>query len=141
MTMTANRPHTLDASGYSEIWPSEPETAGRARKWVKAAMNTWNLDGDDIERAALIVSELVTNSVLHSQCPLLRVGVARCGPDSVRISVADRSTDKPEVRAAGLSDESGRGLVLVRSLADAWDVEIRSTGKTVYADLFVEPPG
>ncbi|MDI3422929.1 ATP-binding protein [Streptomyces luteolus] len=139
--MTATRPHASGAPGYSETWPSEPETAGRSRQLVKAALNTWNLNGDVVERAVLVISELVTNSVQHSGSKLLRLSVTRIAPGVVRLSVTDKSRKKPEIQAAGLSDESGRGLHLVDLLADDWGVVERGFGKTVYADLNLEAPG
>ncbi|WP_461026637.1 ATP-binding protein [Streptomyces sparsus] len=138
--MTATQPHATGVPGYSETWPSEPETARRSRKFVRAALTTWNLDGDVVERAVLVISELVTNSVRHSGSKLLRASVTRIEPDVVRLAVTDKSKGKPEIQNAGLSDENGRGLVLVESLADAWDVIERGFGKTVYADLHLEVP-
>lgn len=138
MTMTASRPHATGAPGYSETWPSEPETADRSRELVRAALNTWNLDGDVVERAVLVSSELVTNSIQHSGCKLLRLSVTRIAPGVVRLSVTDKSKKKPELQAAGLSDEGGRGLQLVDVLADEWGVIERGFGKTVYAELNLE---
>ncbi|WP_346178475.1 ATP-binding protein [Streptomyces cuspidosporus] len=138
--MTPTRPHTTGSPGYSETWRSEAETARRARGLVRAALNTWNLNGDLLDRAQLVVSELVTNSITHSGCKLLRVSVTRYSHYGVRITVTDKSKKQPEPRRPALDDTSGRGLLLVQTMADDWGVTERSFGKSVYADLLVEDP-
>ncbi|WP_206319829.1 ATP-binding protein [Streptomyces zingiberis] len=135
--MTTPRAHATGVPGYSETWPSEPETAGRARKLVKTVLHTWNIDGEVVDDAVLITSELVTNSIVHSKCRLLRLSVTRPRRDLVQISVTDKSRTEPEHRDAGPEEESGRGLMLVRALAGNLGVELRSFGKTVTAELEV----
>lgn len=134
MTMTVTRPNAIGAPGYSETMPCEPESASRARRLVRAALNTWDL-GHLIEDGTLIISELVGNSVRHSGCRLLRVSVRLPDRDRVRIAVTDKCLQPPTAQTPRGDEESGRGLLLVSAMADRWDTEYRAWGKTVWAEL------
>ncbi|GAA4678575.1 ATP-binding protein [Streptomyces chumphonensis] len=137
---TAGPPsHPVDIPAYSATWPCEPRTAGLARDLVRTALHTWELD-ELSDRATLITSELVGNSVQHSGGRLLRVGVTRPERDVVRLSVSDRSTAHPVPRPPDLGSEHGRGLLLVEALADAWETDVRAWGKVVRAELHVRTP-
>ncbi|WP_395296633.1 ATP-binding protein [Kitasatospora hibisci] len=86
----------------------------------------------------LLVSELVTNAVVHGtpigNKVLLVVDLA---PARLRIEVHDARGDRePVLRTAGKDDESGRGLVLVKSLAHRWGCCPRlGIGKIVWAEV------
>ncbi|WP_340561362.1 ATP-binding protein [Streptomyces sp. GSL17-111] len=126
--------HSVDIPAYSATWPCEPRTAGLARGLVRAALHTWELDGL-VDRATLITSELVSNSVQHSGGRLLRVGIALPEREVVRLSVSDRSTAHPVPCPPDLRSEHGRGLLLVEALADSWETDIRAWGKVIRAEL------
>lgn len=74
-----------------------------------------------VEQAALLVSELVTNAVLHGRTDVVRLALA-VDDRTVEVAVHDRSPDAPVVGAAEPSDLHGRGLLLVERLAEAWGV-------------------
>ena len=82
--------------------------------------------------AVLVLSELVTNAVLHGR-GADRVAV-ECRAGSIRISVHDKSTDPAE-----LADETrgvgGRGLRIVETLAECWGTDPAGAGKVVWAVL------
>jgi anti-sigma regulatory factor (Ser/Thr protein kinase) len=91
-------------------------------------------DGTDLtDTAELLVSELVTNALLHSAGSRLRLtltaahGVLRC-------EVSDAGPRVPRVLAAG-SATSGRGMFLVDALALRWGCHQDGTGKTVWFEL------
>jgi anti-sigma regulatory factor (Ser/Thr protein kinase) len=88
-----------------------------------------------VERAALLVSELVTNVVVHARTTSW-VTVAR-RPRTVRVEVTDESDELPEMRRAPLGASRGRGLVLVECVARRWGVHRRRDrrGKTVWFEL------
>ncbi|WP_063736887.1 ATP-binding protein [Streptomyces sp. RTd22] len=132
--MTVTRPIAIGAPGYSETMPCEPESASRARRLVRAALNTWDL-GPLVEDGTLIISELVGNAARHSGCRLLRVSVRLPDRDRVRLAVTDKCLQPTTAQAPGSDDESGRGLLLVDALADRWDTEYRAWGKIVWAEL------
>lgn len=126
--------------------PPELASAGRARRLVHAAVAEWGLPhlADDV---ALGVSELVANAVLHAHTDIELV-VERKG-SGVRASVRDtsahdvslpwqRADDGPddEWRGSPLDAEAmtGRGLMVVASVADSWGVEVDGGGKTVWLE-------
>jgi anti-sigma regulatory factor (Ser/Thr protein kinase) len=132
--MTMTRPHAIGAPGYSETMPCEPKSASRARRLVRAALNTWDL-GPLIDDGTLIISELVGNAARHSGCRLLRVSVRLPDRDRVRLAVTDKCSQPPTAQEPCCENESGRGLMLVDAMADRWGTEYRTWGKIVWAEL------
>lgn len=91
--------------------------------------------------AALLVSELATNALLHGclRGRLFEVRLA-LGADILRIEVSDPLDERPPVPRVAADDECfGRGLLIVEQLADRWGTEPRSVGKTVFAELRTLP--
>lgn len=87
--------------------------------------------------AELLVTELVTNAVLHARTTV-EVTVEPRGP-MVRVGVADSSPRPPRRRKHSVDSGTGRGLVLVERMSDSWGVEPRSGGKVVWFELCREP--
>ncbi|WP_063739503.1 ATP-binding protein [Streptomyces anulatus] len=86
--------------------------------------------------AELVVSELLTNAVLHARRDSVRVTAMRLGEGRVRVAVVDLSRDLPAACAAGDDQESGRGLDIVATLSGGrWGVQPLPWGKRVWADL------
>jgi anti-sigma regulatory factor (Ser/Thr protein kinase) len=113
-----------------------------ARRFVDEALH--QLTPDLCETAALLVSELATNAVLHatSQFDVTVVYPARSG--RVRIEVADNDPTPPTLLRSQSTDPHGRGLLLVAALSAAWGVQRvrRRVGKTVWFELSPTPsPG
>lgn len=145
----------------TQTLPVEPRTAGAARDLVRTSLTSWDLQAllDDV---LLVVSELVTNAVLHARPPL--VVSLSCAGGVVELAVADGDPALPsarprrddlgadldqlrEVEADGsvLEDRDlrlhvgpagavagGRGLQLVAALCDEWGVVGTGTGKVVW---------
>ena len=88
-----------------------------------------------VNDATLLVSELVTNAVLHVG-GMVTV-VIDCEDDRVAIAVGDHSTDEPVVRTPDDHDPHGRGMRLVDSVASNWGCTPSSDGegKTVWFSL------
>lgn len=61
--------------------------------------------------------------------------VTRLGPLRVRLAVVDRSRIHPAPRTATVSDESGRGLLVLDTVAECWGTEPVNGGKRVWAEL------
>jgi len=81
--------------------------------------------------ARLVVSELVTNAVLHAGTSIdLNV---RLEASALRIEVTDRGADRPQVWAN--DDMSGRGMRIVAALGQAWGVLDLASGKTVWCEI------
>ena len=109
-----------------------PASAGEARRFVVAALRDWDLE-DLGDTAALLVSELVTNAILHARSEVT-VAVRALG-DAVRVEVVDEADGVPFLRRASETATTGRGLALVDACARVWGVEPRPPGKAVWFDL------
>ncbi len=117
--------------------PPDAASAGQARRFVREVLGEWRLEGIE-EVATLLVSEVVTNAVLHAGTDLT-VGLRRSG-GNVRVEVADRSTQAASRRHYDSAATTGRGLALVDALSDEWGVEARPDGKTVWFDVGMAGP-
>lgn len=97
------------------------------------------------DAVAQIVAELAVNAVQHGRVPgrdfRLRLSLGAGG--LLRVEVTDARTDRlppGPTRAADYLAETGRGLVIVRALADRWGVDLRPVPcKTVWAELDLKP--
>ncbi|MEJ8670970.1 MULTISPECIES: ATP-binding protein [unclassified Streptomyces] len=130
----------IDSDGDCAAWtfPAEAGAVRAARAAVRGRLREWDLDSlADI--TALLVSELVTNSLRHATGPIGVCLVRPAGLDGVlRVEVSDPLPDPPRERVADLEDESGRGLQLVAHSARRWGTRPgRNTGKTVWFELAV----
>ncbi len=105
-----------------------------ARAFVADKLHGWELD-ELIETASLVVSEVVTNAVIHarSDAELLLERT----PSAVRISVTDHGGGL-ERRDAEASTDGGRGLLIVQQLSTNWGAEPRDHGNCVWAELSIE---
>jgi anti-sigma regulatory factor (Ser/Thr protein kinase) len=103
------------------------------RRFVCAALEALKSQVPD-DVAALLVSELVTNSVVHATGPL-RVSVEPIEDGGLRVTVTDGSDVVPQVRDPGPEAISGRGMVLVDRLARRWGVVLNASGNAVWFEL------
>lgn len=112
--------------------PSSLDAPMLARAFLRAALETWRLDGFG-QITELLASELVSNVVVHVNAPMtLRISK---GSTSIRIDVEDPSSTLPELRHPDVDDEHGRGVLFVSELADDWGAERHEGGKTVWFEL------
>lgn len=119
------------------VLPLERErtTPGDARRFTRETLQAWELTplGDF---AQLLVSELVTNALLHAGAPkqlrLIRDRV-------LTVEVADIGHHPPRLRRPATDEEGGRGMRLVNELAHRWGSRVTRTGKVVWAELRLPP--
>jgi hypothetical protein len=106
-----------------------------ARAFVRGTLGGWGCHAVATE-AALVVTELATNAVIHARTPF-HVSVARSPDDerAVRVAVHDASEAEPALRLFSSGSSTGRGLHLVRALSAAWGVDRFAGRKTVWAEV------
>jgi anti-sigma regulatory factor (Ser/Thr protein kinase) len=109
--------------------PVSPEAPARARAFLRSSTCVAH-HSSVVDDAVLMVSELVTNSVLHGGPPV--VVAVDCDGETLQVRVRDGSSTMPARRHAGQADESGRGLELVASLSASWGVDPVPDGKNVW---------
>jgi anti-sigma regulatory factor (Ser/Thr protein kinase) len=112
--------------------PAQPTAPARARRFVSATLAAWQVEeGDD---AVLVVSELVTNALLHARSAMT-VRIAEEPDGALRLSVEDASPVPPRTRTFSIESGTGRGLRLLESLAEEWGVEPVEGGKVVWCRI------
>ena len=109
-----------------------PESPRTARHFVTGLLQTWDYTCI-AERAALIMSELASNSVRHTGQPYL-VGLEDLG-HGVRLLVEDHVSAPPVTRPAADDALDGRGMHIVEALADSWGTQLQRDGKIVWCTL------
>lgn len=114
------------------LLPVEGSSVRAARQLVHNVL--CEEDSLTAENAALLVSELVTNSVVHARTETaLRVALY---PDAVRIEVDDLADEFPVASADAPLAESGRGFEIMKRIAGRWGVRRNpGGGKTVWFEL------
>jgi anti-sigma regulatory factor (Ser/Thr protein kinase) len=121
----ADRAHT--------VLPCEPRSAAIARRFVNDTLCRWGWDAREDDVVQLLVSELVTNALVHARSDVrLDVGHHRA---RLRVSVEDHSTRQPSQREQSTLSVHGRGLQLVDALAVDWGVTQTRRGKSVWFEL------
>jgi anti-sigma regulatory factor (Ser/Thr protein kinase) len=120
------------------MFEATPEAAGLARRQVAGLLSVWGHDGDRADDLVLICSELVTNAVVHAGAPggTVRVVLQEVDGDC-RLEVLDSRPDLHLPQQPITRTESGRGLLLVRELADDMDVATTQRCKTVWARVLL----
>ncbi|MFI6505279.1 ATP-binding protein [Nonomuraea typhae] len=118
-------------------WPLDQDSkeVGRARELVRKALSDYELDDELRGDVELVVSELVTNAVVHGAAQIeLAVHVLY---DRIRVCVTDASPQPLIPGQPASHDERGRGLAIVQSYGRLW-VCARHPGKEVWAE-FLRP--
>jgi len=105
---------------------------GEARRLVRHSLASAGRE-DLVETAELLVSEVVTNAILHAGTPIdLAVFVADGG---LRVEIGDGSPHFPSRHGYAPTAGTGRGLMLLQQMVDNWGVVPNALGKTVWFQL------
>lgn len=114
--------------------PSE-EGVSKARHRILTVVREWgvSLSDEALSDLALMSSELVTNAVRHTgaSCAV----VVRWTGARLRVEVTDTDSREPKVGDGAVGAESGRGLLLVESIAADWGSAQVLAGKTVWFEI------
>ena len=113
-------------------FPAELQSARAARQFVGTVLEDWGC-ADLEDSIQLLVSELVTNAVIHAHSD---VEVAlHLRSDRVRVEVVDAAAEYVHRRDAGDEEQSGRGMAMTEALASAWGIDTLVAGKSVWFEI------
>ncbi|QPP07767.1 SpoIIE family protein phosphatase [Streptomyces bathyalis] len=115
---------------------AEPDRIGEARHQLQGMLFDWESE-DQIDGAVLMLSEMLTNVLVHTEGDAMMV--AECsgerGNRLLRVEVADTSDALPHRRTPGELASSGRGLMMMELLAGSWGVDPRGEGKSIWFEM------
>ena len=109
----------------TETFPATAESVADARHWLSGLLDSAHPARDD---AVLLLSEAVTNGVLHSAGGKIEVTVF-ADDDCVRVEVVDPGGDTLPHYVDDRCEESGRGLPIMRALARDWGFGVIDLGR------------
>ena len=120
----------------------------QARHHLCTLLTRWAVDAALRDDAALIISELFTNALIHTDSVEITCRVL-AAPYTLYLSITDQGHGPtgPRVRSTRTAPdrddaENGRGLLLVSALANTWGVATDpGHGRTVWAVLNLEAHG
>jgi anti-sigma regulatory factor (Ser/Thr protein kinase) len=115
--------------------PPEPRSATRARQLTREQLAA-SCPAEAVEVAALLVTELVSNAILHARTDI--VLIVDVVPGRVVLRVRDGSDIAPVARGYGPEAATGRGIALVEKLASEWGVDRSDDGKEVWCRIDFE---
>ena len=121
----------------SSSFPAVGESVVGARRFV--AESIVDVPRDVADTLSVIASELATNCIRHGASNFeIRVDQL---PDRILLEAEDDGGGEPVVRSPAPNETSGRGLQIVRGLADSWGVAKKtdSARKTVWAVVEIRP--
>ncbi|MFI9611213.1 SpoIIE family protein phosphatase [Streptomyces sp. NPDC052023] len=115
---------------------AEPERVAVARQQLRELLHDWS-SADQVDSAVLLLSETLTNVLVHTDTDALLVAEVAGEPGArrMRVEVTDASDDLPHKRRPGELASSGRGLMLIELLAHSWGVDPRGEGKSIWFEL------
>ncbi|WEO96346.1 SpoIIE family protein phosphatase [Streptomyces sp. FXJ1.172] len=140
--MLLSRPHEGTARPairrtLLSVAQDEPDRIADARRHLSELLHDW-ASPEQVDSAVLLVSEMVTNVLVHTDADALLLAEVTGEPVTrrLRVQVTDTGDDLPHRRRPGELASSGRGLMLIELLADAWGVDPRGEGKSIWFELY-----
>ena len=130
------RPCATAARRFRFELAAHPGSVARARQLTRARLAGWAVCEDTCDTAVLVVSELVTNAIVHTAGEHV-VCELHDEDGVVRIAVRDEGCAPGEPRPAlqRPEEEHGRGLLLVAAVCRAWGARKAGPGLLVWAEL------
>ncbi|MFE3824323.1 ATP-binding protein [Streptomyces sp. NPDC059092] len=109
-----------DALRLSLTFRAHPHRVAHMRRIAGTVLRQDDIGDEAIATVQLLVSEIVTNAVVHGTAERVRFSLSYDRAGIVLIEVDDHSPSPVTVRLSGPDEESGRGMFLVSELARAW---------------------
>ncbi|MGW1891881.1 ATP-binding protein [Streptomyces sp. NPDC002004] len=115
---------------------AHPSSAAQARRVTRARLSGWEVCEDTCAAADLVVTELVTNAIVHTASRQI-VCELHDEDELVRIAVRDEgcAPGEPHPSPQRPEEEHGRGLLLVAAVSSAWGAHETGPGLLVWAEL------
>ncbi|WP_242433084.1 ATP-binding protein, partial [Streptomyces sp. Root264] len=114
-----------------------PEAARHARRFTRRSLRGWGVADTAMDAALLVVSELVTNALVHTDGPV-RLDFTLIDR-RLRVAVTDASPRTPfQPTDPGWEATGGRGILLVEAVSDSWGTVPVSGGKQVWSELLLQ---
>jgi anti-sigma regulatory factor (Ser/Thr protein kinase) len=133
-TSARHHAHSAETELAAEF-PAERESPGDARRLVVETLRRWGCEGALVADAALVLSELANNAVLHAESAFSVL--VRMQGTTLSIAVHDASPLDTTTAGRRLRVRAGHGLGLIDALAARWGVEDALVGKVVWAELSI----
>lgn len=116
------------------VLPPDWAAPRAGRRHLEAVCGALGTAPAAVDVARVLVSELVSNAVIHGRSnPRLSVGAGSGGV--LFVGVGDDDSRYPVVQDEDVDSLSGRGLRLLESLASRWGVRPDPPGKLVWFEL------
>ncbi|MDM7830389.1 ATP-binding protein [Cellulomonas sp. MW9] len=129
----------LSSGSTSVRFIAHPSAIPHARHWAAEQARVHGFAPHSVHTVELLVTEAVTNAVMHGPpAGAVQVSLDPTGA-TLRVSVRDDSDALPVLRTPPPTALSGRGVLLIDRLADAWGVQPHTDGgKTVWFEVVRE---
>lgn len=133
---TGHHPGTTAERRFRFELAAHPGSVAQARRLTRSRLSGWAVCEDTCDTATLVVSELVTNAIVHAAGQRV-VCELQDADDLVRIAVCDegRAPGEPLPSPQRPDEEHGRGLLLVAAVSRAWGAQDTGPGLLVWAEL------
>ncbi|MET0143301.1 MAG: ATP-binding protein [Ilumatobacteraceae bacterium] len=118
--------------------PAERRSPGLARRKVAQVVDSWGFGALRAD-AELVVSELITNAIVHAPGSASYELQLSETPTGLRLAVRDGSTSAPVMRSLDDGRPGGRGLRIISTVATNWGYDVLPAGKRIWVDLD-QPP-
>ncbi|MBW1602270.1 SpoIIE family protein phosphatase [Streptomyces sp. JJ66] len=130
------RPRGASRRAVLSVAQADASRVADARGQLRDLLYDWTVP-DQVDGAVLMLSEMLTNVLVHTDGDALMVAeiTGHHGRRRLRVEVADGSDELPHRRNPGELASSGRGLVLMDLLAGSWGVDPRGEGKAIWFEL------
>lgn len=121
--------------------PGEETSVAKARRFVREKLIGRGYDAEVMDDVELLVSELLTNAIIHTFSKFDGVTLLLAiRPHVIHVEIADSgSSSVPQMRKSPeggrANGEGGRGLLIVETLASTWGDFRDDYGRVVWFEI------